>query len=111
MSFIAELTVSKKKTVTGTSKSIRFLLPPAKIELLDLQAGDLVQIHICGLITEPDQTEPTPVDIPMPSKIIKAGGGSLAITVKKNVRNLYKLEKGHSIKIDEMTVTKRSPRE
>ncbi len=109
MSFLVTLREKERETKKGTSKSVDFLIPPAKIEELDLIPGDLVYANASGLFSELDQKEPTPVEIPIPGRIISAGGGSLAITVKKNIVKRYKLKKDYDLLIV-LEVTKRSPR-
>ena len=110
LSFDAKLTGTQKKTETGTSESIRFVIPSAKTEELDLKKGDLVQIHICKIFRQPDYIEAETVDIPMPGRIIVAGSQSLGITIRYDIRERYGLKSGYGIRIDNIVITKKSRR-
>lgn len=82
---------------SGNASTIRFIISPAMIESLDLEAGDLIQIIIFGVFKDPDQTDPIPLSIPMPGKVIKAGGASLGVTIRRNIVKRLKLQENDEL--------------
>ncbi len=92
--------VPLKATFAKYNPSLRFLIPNAIVNGLNIEAGDSIQVQIKGIFKEKDQTTPTTTDIPMPGKAIMSGASSLAITVKRNIVERYKLKAGYELVIN-----------
>ena len=93
---------------SGDSSTIRFIISPAMIDALSLESGDLIQVSILGLFKSPDQKDPIPLDIPMPGKVIKAGGASLGVTIRKNLVKRLQLNENDELLVSIELLKKRS---
>ncbi len=107
MKFSVPLREIERRTKKGVSKSISFIIPPAKIKELELIPKDVIYIHACGIFAEKNQTDPSPLDLSFYAEVSKAGGSSLQITIRKNYVNRYNLKNENELVIDQMVVTKK----
>ena len=83
---------------SSEGKSIQFLIPPSIKEGLNIDFGDQMQMQIEGIYKE--GIERLPVSFPTSGTVIKIGGTSKGITVRKDIVKRFKLKAGHSLEID-----------
>ncbi len=79
-------------------KSIQFLIPPSIQEGLDIEFGDQLQMQIEGIYKE--GMEKITVNFPTSGTVIRIGGTSKGITVRKDIVKRFKLKSGYSLQID-----------
>ncbi len=87
---------SIKKASKGDS--LKFLLSPSIQEALNLNHGDTVQMFITKISKEGEFITIVPVS--MIGTVIKAGGTSKGVTIKKDIVELLKLKAGQIIEIE-----------
>ena len=87
-------------TIRKASKgdSLNFLISPSVQDALELDFGDTVQIFITKInIGEQSKTI---IPYPMVGKVIKAGGTSRGVTIKKEIIKLLTLKANQIVEID-----------
>lgn len=89
--------VVQLRLASGSDISIRFLLTSAMIDALSLKVGDLVQVFILGIFKEPNEADSSPVNIPMVGRVIKIGGTSLGMTIKRNLVKRLELQENYDL--------------
>ena len=89
-----------KDTVTLTSigGSVGFTLSPVILDDLRLDIRDSVEIELTQVYREGEN--PLNISTFMRRKIIKVGGGSKGVIIKKNIVRQLKLEPGTNVGID-----------
>ena len=87
-------------TIRKASKgdSLRFLISPSVQDALNLNFGDTVQILINKITIDEKSTTINPY--PMVGTVIKAGGTSKGVTIKKEIVKLLNLKVDQMIEID-----------
>ncbi len=88
--------VELKQSTKG--KSIQFLIPPSIQDAEGINDGDTIQLHIEGIYKE--GTEKISVSIPTSGTVVKAGGSSKGITIRKDIVKRFKLKAGYSLEIE-----------
>jgi len=97
--------VELKQSAKG--KSIQFLIPPSIQDGLDISDGDPIQLQIEGIYKE--GTEKISVNIPTSGTVVKAGGTSKGITIRKDIVKRFKLKAGYSLEIEFQKYAKIEP--
>ena len=88
--------VELKQSAKG--KSIQFLIPPSIQDGEGINDGDTIQLHIEGIYKE--GIEKIPVSIFTSGTVVKAGGSSKGITIRKDIVKRFNLKAGYSLEID-----------
>jgi hypothetical protein len=84
-------------SLSKIGSSVGFVLAGVTLDYLGLDVDDPVEIQIVKVFRS---GEPTEVNIPMMRKIIKVGGSSRGIIIKKNIIDELNLEAGMNIIIE-----------
>ncbi len=90
-------------TLTSIGGSIGFTISPTMLNDLGIDLGDSVEIELKQIYRQSEN--PLDVSTFMRRKIIKVGGGSKGVIIKKNIVKQFKLEPGINIGIDINTGT------
>ncbi|MFX1317353.1 MAG: hypothetical protein ACFE9T_15930 [Promethearchaeota archaeon] len=99
--------VTLKKSTKG--KSLKFLISPPVQETLNIDYGDSLQIDIYGIYKEGKEMIPVDPPVPNPGIVMKAGGTSKGITMKKDVVKLLQLKAEQMLGINIQIEKKKEP--